>query len=164
MSTEISSIIGQNHSLLNSKQLHVVIFRFFLINLMYIPYILLKWWVVFLKSWTWTGYFSPSTSSSVTTLLRLLIGPPRTLFCFTNWEGLYTTSHTRLRAHDQYSSSTLIGGKGWLGLSLLHTTLEGLTEYVNARWMLKSTWFPTRHQMDRVSWSLGLFSKTTSWR
>ena len=29
---------------------------------------------------------------------------------------------------------------------------------------VKSTWIPTWHQMDHVSWSLGLFSKTTSWR
>ena len=29
---------------------------------------------------------------------------------------------------------------------------------------VKSTWIPTWHQMDHVSWPLGLFSKTTSWR
>ena len=45
------------------------------------------------------------------------------------------TSHTRLRAHDQFTSSTLIGAKGGAGSSSLHTTLEGPTEYVNARWM-----------------------------
>ena len=45
------------------------------------------------------------------------------------------TSHTRLRARDRYTSSTLIGGKGGAGPSSLHTTLEGPTEYVNARWM-----------------------------
>ena len=45
------------------------------------------------------------------------------------------TSHTRLRARDHYTSSTLIGGKGGAGPSSLHTTLEGPTEYVNARWM-----------------------------
>ena len=27
-----------------------------------------------------------------------------------------------------------------------------------------STWIPTWHRMDHVSWSLGLFSKSTSWR
>ena len=27
-----------------------------------------------------------------------------------------------------------------------------------------STWIPTWHQMDHVSWSFGLYSKTTSWR
>ena len=41
----------------------------------------------------------------------------------------------RLRARDHYTSSTLIGGKGRAGPSSLHTTLEGPTEYVNARWM-----------------------------
>ena len=49
--------------------------------------------------------------------------------------GLLATSHTRLRARDYYTSSTLIGGKGRAGPSLLHTTLEGPTEYVNAIWM-----------------------------
>jgi hypothetical protein len=45
------------------------------------------------------------------------------------------TSHTGPRARDQYTSSTLIGGKGRAGPSSLYTTLEGPTEYVNARWM-----------------------------
>jgi hypothetical protein len=41
------------------------------------------------------------------------------------------TSHTRLRARDQHISSTLIGGEcGASPSSLLHTTLEGPTEYV----------------------------------
>ena len=48
---------------------------------------------------------------------------------------LRATSHTRLRARDCYASSTLIGGKGRAGPGSLHTTLEGPTEYVNARWM-----------------------------
>ena len=49
---------------------------------------------------------------------------------------LRATSHTRLRARDRYNSSTLIGGKGGAGpSSLLHTTLEGPAEYVDARWM-----------------------------
>ena len=39
------------------------------------------------------------------------------------------------RAHVQNTSSTLIGGKVGAGPSSLHTTLEGPTEYVNARWM-----------------------------
>jgi hypothetical protein len=45
------------------------------------------------------------------------------------------TSHTRLRAHDQYTSSTFIGEKGGAGPSSLHTVIEGPTEYVNARWI-----------------------------
>ena len=46
---------------------------------------------------------------------------------------LRATSHTRLRAHDHYTSSTLIGGKGGAGPSSLHTTLEGPAEYVHER-------------------------------
>ena len=45
------------------------------------------------------------------------------------------TSHKRLRACDHYTSRTLICGKGKAGPSLLHTTLHGPTEFVNARWM-----------------------------
>ena len=43
----------------------------------------------------------------------------------------------RLGARDHYISSTLIDGKGGVGVgpSLLHTTLEGPTEYATARWM-----------------------------
>ena len=37
------------------------------------------------------------------------------------------TSHTRLRARDPYTSSTLTGGKGGAGPSSLHTALEGPT-------------------------------------
>ena len=47
---------------------------------------------------------------------------------------VWATSHMRPRARDHYTSSTLIGGKGGLGSSsLLHTVLEGLAEYVNAK-------------------------------
>jgi hypothetical protein len=49
--------------------------------------------------------------------------------------GLKATSHTRLKTCDHYTSSTLIGGKAGAGPSSLHTTLEGPTEYVIARWM-----------------------------
>jgi len=72
----------------------------------------------------------------------------------------------RLRARDHYTSSTLIGGKDGAGpSSLLHATLEGPTEYVSeCKVDVTSTWIPTWHQMDRVSWSLGLFSKTKFWR
>jgi len=45
-----------------------------------------------------------------------------------------TISHTRLKAHD-FNSSTLISGKGEAGPNSLHTTIEGPTKYVNARWM-----------------------------
>ena len=45
------------------------------------------------------------------------------------------TSDTRLRAHDHYASSTLVGGKGGAGPSSFHNMLDGPTNYVNARWM-----------------------------
>ena len=50
-------------------------------------------------------------------------------------EEVRATSHSRLRARDQDTSSTLIGGRGGAGPSSLHTTLEGPMENVNARWM-----------------------------
>ena len=59
-------------------------------------------------------------------------------FCvrpISKWWLLRATSHTRLKARDHYTSSTLIGGKGGAGPSSLHTMLEGPMEYVNARWM-----------------------------
>ena len=37
----------------------------------------------------------------------------------------------------------------------LHTMLEAPMKYVNPKWMdVKSTWIPTWHRMDHVSWSL----------
>ena len=60
--------------------------------------------------------------------------------------------------------ATLIGGKSGADPSSLHTTLKEPTEHVNARVDVKSTRIPAWHQMDYVSWLLGLFSKTTSWR
>ena len=44
---------------------------------------------------------------------------------------IVATLHTRLRARDQYTSNTLIGGKRGAGPS----SHEGPAEYVNARWM-----------------------------
>ena len=69
--------------------------------------------------------------------------------------NLSATSHTRLRARDHYTSSTLIGGKGGAGpSSLLHTTLEGPTEHIcECKMDVKSTWIPTWHQMDHLSMS-----------
>ena len=60
------------------------------------------------------------------------------------WRALKTSilnivanSHTRLRAHDHCTLSTLIGEKGGAGPSSLDTMLQGPLEYVNARWMCK---------------------------
>jgi hypothetical protein len=52
---------------------------------------------------------------------------------------LRATPHMRLRAYDQYTSSTLIGGKGGAAPNSLHTTLEGPTEHVNCKMDVKST-------------------------
>ena len=78
--------------------------------------------------------------------------------------NLRATSHTRLSARDHYTSSTLIGGKGPVQIRFTLRLRDQRSIQVNARWMLKSTWIPTWHQMDYVSWSLGLYLKTTSWR
>ena len=74
--------------------------------------------------------------------------------------ALRATSPTRMRARDHSTPRTLIGGKARAGPSLLHTTLEGPTENVNTR----CTWISSWHWIHHVSWSLGLFLKTTSWR
>jgi hypothetical protein len=45
--------------------------------------------------------------------------------------------------------------------------LREQTEYVKVcecKSDLESTSIPTRHQMDHVSWSFGLFTKITSWK
>ena len=71
------------------------------------------------------------------------------------------TSHTRLRARDQYTSSLSLDEKVEpVQVRFLQTTLEGPMEWVcECKMDVKSTWIPTWHQMDHVSWSLGLFSK-----
>jgi hypothetical protein len=65
------------------------------------------------------------------------------------------TSHTRLKARDHYIWSTLIGGKGGAGPNSLHSTLEGPTENVKARWMWSlhgfldgSKWIMFRGHLD----------------
>ena len=69
------------------------------------------------------------------------------------------TSHTRLRARDHYTSSTLIGGKGGAGPSSIHTTLEGPMKYVKARWMWSLHGF--RHGIKWIMFHghLGYFQK-----
>ena len=101
--------------------------------------------------WAWVGM---GMSMGIGTRCRALLA--------IEFEGgqLRLTSHTRLRAHDHYTSSILIGGKGRASWSSLHPTLALPMEYVSKCKMdVKSTWNPTWHRMDRVSWSLGLFSK-----
>ena len=56
----------------------------------------------------------------------------------------HCTSHTRVRVHDHYTSSTLIGGKLGASPSSLHTMREGPMEYVcECKMDVKSTWIPT---------------------
>ena len=40
----------------------------------------------------------------------------------------------------------------------------GTNEVCECKMDVESTWTPTWHPMDHISWSLGLFSRTTSWR
>ena len=58
-------IFGQDPSDSKSNRLHVDIFQCCFIHLRYILHIPLKCLVIILKSWTSTGFFSNSTSSSV---------------------------------------------------------------------------------------------------
>ena len=60
------NIIGQNPSVSNPDRFHVVIFRLFFIDLRYILLISFKQSLIFMNSWTSTGYFSNSTGSSGT--------------------------------------------------------------------------------------------------
>jgi hypothetical protein len=65
---------------------------------------------------------------------------------------LRAISHMRLRARDHYTSSTLISGKGGAGPSSLYTTLEGPTEYVNARWMYMDSYMTSNESCFMVTW------------
>ena len=59
-------IISHNHSVSKSTWLRVVIFQFFFkFNWSIFHTFLSKWLVIFLKSWTSTGFFSNSTGSSL---------------------------------------------------------------------------------------------------
>jgi hypothetical protein len=68
------------------------------------------------------------------------------------------TSHTRLKARDHYTSSTLIGGKGGAGPSSLHTTFEGPTEYISECKMdVKSTWISymaSNGSCSMITWTI----------
>jgi len=59
--------------------------------------------------------------------------PSEKMICGHHNNLVRATSHTRLRALVHCTSSTLIGGKGGVNPRLLHTTLEGPIEYMNAR-------------------------------
>ena len=54
--------------------------------------------------------------------------------------------------------------KRWSRAKVASHYAWGTNKVCECKMDVKSTWIPTWHQMDHVSWSLGLFSKTTSWR
>jgi hypothetical protein len=63
---EIFGIIGWDPSVCKSNRLHADILWCSFIKLGYVLWIPMKWSVIFLQSWTSTGYFSNSTGSSAT--------------------------------------------------------------------------------------------------
>ena len=112
-----------------------------------------KWWRIKLKyiskiELNLGQWYKPTRSASeireswiYSGLLRASKSYNRNLGVLKEHFNTRATSHTRLRARDHYTSSTLIGGKGGAGpSSLLHMTLEGPTEYVNGKMDVKSTW------------------------
>jgi hypothetical protein len=99
-----------------------------------------------------------------------------------SWNNCYLTSNWRFGPSANQNSGKGLGPlhrRDWEPVSItlqalslaekvdpvqVRFTLEGPTEYVNSKMDVKSTWIPTWHQMDHVSWSLGLSSKPASWR
>ena len=73
--------------------------------------------------------------------------------------NLRAIAHTRLRARDHCTLSTLIGGKGRAGPSSLYTMLEGTIGVSDSKMDVKSTWNPSS-MASNVSWSLGLFFRS----
>ena len=78
--------------------------------------------------------FSPNCRLYLHNLTRIVLANLRWKMCKKpdlklDLAWFRATSHTRLGARDHYISSTLIGGKGGVGSSSLHTTLGGPTEY-----------------------------------
>ena len=75
---------------------------------------------------------------------------------------LRATSHTRLRAHDHCTSSTIAGGK--VEPVQVHCTLCLRDQYNKCMHDESNVYMDSyMASKDHVSWSLGLLSKTTSW-
>ena len=75
------------------------------------------------------------------------------------------TSHTSSRACDHYTSSILVGRKGWSRSKFTsYYTWGGTNGVCECKMDVKSTWITPWHHMDHVAWSLGLFSKIITWR
>ena len=79
-------IIGWAPSVCNSNRLHVDILRVSFIKVVYILQIPLKWSIILLQSWTSTGYFSNSTSSSVINYRFSPIIAQVTSALFSSWD------------------------------------------------------------------------------
>jgi hypothetical protein len=65
----------------------------------------------------------------------------------------------RLRVRDHCILSTLIGGKRQSWSKFASHCAWGTNGVCECEMDVKSTWVPMWHQMDHVSWLLGLFSK-----
>jgi len=113
--------------------------------------------------WVWSGFALESGSRKLgsnimrtTSLWTLLLDLRSNITLLSGLRSfmwvLRATSHTRLRASDRCISSTLIGGKGGVGLSSLQIMFEGPTDGVSECKMdVKATWILTWHQMDHAS-------------
>ena len=78
---------------------------------------------------------------------------------------LRATSHMRVRAYMwplHFKHSHWWKRRRWSKFASHYTW--GTNGVCECKMDVKSTWIPTWHRMDHVSWSLGLFSKTISWR
>ena len=72
---------------------------------------------------------------------------------------LRATSHTRLRAHDYYTSSTLIGGKRRSRSKFASHYAWGTNGVCECRMDVKFTRIPTCNRLDHAFWLLGFFLK-----
>ena len=83
---------------------------------------------------------------------QAIVGPGNiTLGC---WDPSMNTS---LHKHSRWWKR-----RSWSKLSSHYA--QGINRVCECKMNVKSTWIPTWHQMNHVSRSLRLFSKTTSWR
>ena len=98
-----------------------------------------SWFTSWMWHLVWYNEWNCTRNKTLSKLSQPLLAPLNLSWLFINSSMCHTHSHnwlphTRLRAHDHYTPSTLISGKSGASPSLLHTTLQGSTKYVNARW------------------------------
>ena len=104
------------------------------------------------------------TTKFVVVVVMLVVMAVMAYGVWTTLFGLRATPHTRLRACDHYTSSTLLGGKRQSQSKFSSHCTWGTNGVCECRMGGKSTCIPTWHQMDHVSRSLELLSKTNSRR